>query len=266
MTVTPTHLHATPARALAQPAPLSPAKPPARRYFVQALTQDGDWSEHRHAAPALPLFEDAFCAFARGALVQTETGPVAIEDLLPGDRVLTTEGDPQPVIWKGAVTIQPGPQGQTGRHMALTRILADSFGMGRPLSGLVAGPAARLLQTPERFRAMAGGNRVLIPASTLVDGATVIETTPPSAVELFHICLPVHAVITINGLDVESYHPGLHAMRGVSPALQELYFRLFPHATQISDFGPVAYPRIGDGPGNAVEGSDSPQHGYFGRG
>ena len=41
-------------------------RPQLRRYEVSALLANGNIAETRHIAPALPLFEDAFCAFTRG--------------------------------------------------------------------------------------------------------------------------------------------------------------------------------------------------------
>ena len=64
-----------------------PNKPQLRRYEVSSLLPNGGIAETRHIAPALPIFEDAFCAFTRGSLVETTQGPIAVEDLLPGDNI-----------------------------------------------------------------------------------------------------------------------------------------------------------------------------------
>lgn len=223
------------------------ARPQLRRYEVTTLLPNGNIVDTRHIAPALPMFEDAFCAFSRGSMVETETGPVAIEDILPGDRVLTSLGDAQPVIWKGSTTIVPGKPGPQGRCMHLTRIMADSFGMQRPMSCVIAGPSARLLHTPEHLRAVSGGARMLTPIQEFIDGMNVIETAPPTPVEMYHLCLPRHAVIRVGGLEFETYHPGIGAGRMSSPAMQTLFLNLFAHADSMSGFGELAYPRAGDG-------------------
>ena len=222
-------------------------RPQLRRYEVSALLTNGNIAETRHIAPALPLFEDAFCAFSRGSLVDTALGPIAIEDLLPGDRVLTIDGAEEPVLWKGSTTLVPGRPGPNGRNLRLTRIMADSFGMQRPLSYVLAGPAARLLNTPDHLRATAGGAQMLTPVQEFIDGMNVIETAPPTAVELFHICLPRHAAIRVGGLAFETYHPGANAARMISHAMRSLFLNLFAHADNLADFGPLAYPRAGDG-------------------
>ncbi len=263
MTTIPTRLHA--ALNAQQPKPTAtrptnpnvarlraPRRPQVRRYTVQTLMENGDFRETRHLAPALPLFEDAFCAFARGSLVDTETGPMAIEDLLPGDRVRTIDGDAQPILWKGSVTIVPGMKSIQRRDMKLTRLMADCFGMSRPMSSVIAGPSARLLHAPEQYRALSAGRRVLTPVRDFVDGVNVIETAPPTAVELFHLCLPRHAVIRVGGLEFESYHPGETALRMTGDAMRALFLGLFDHVNGIGGFGPLAFARAGDGQVNAM--------------
>ncbi|SFT98172.1 Hint domain-containing protein [Sedimentitalea nanhaiensis] len=226
-------------------------KPQLRRYEVLSLRPGGGIAETCHVAPALQLFEDAFCAFSRGSMVETETGLVAVEDLLPGDRIITGDGTAQPLLWKGRTTLVPGRPGSQGRNLRLTRIMADSFGIQRPMSYVLAGPSARLLNTPDHLRAQADGMRVLTPVQQFQDGMNVIETAPPTAVELFHICLPRHAVIRVAGLEFETYHPGPDALRTLSPAMRAVYLNLFPHIDQCADFGDLAHARAGDGPMDA---------------
>lgn len=227
-------------------------RPQLRRYEVATLLANGSIARTRQIAPALPLFEDAFCAFTRGSLINTETGPIAIEDLQPGDRVLTTDGNSETVLWKGSTTLVPGRPGPAGRNLRLTRIMADSFGMQRPLSYVLAGPSARLLNTPGHLRAIAGNAQMLTPVQEFIDGMNVIETAPPTAVEMFHICLPRHSVIKVGGLDFETYHPGINATRTISHAMRSLFLNLFSHIDQMVDFGPLAYPRAADGQFDAI--------------
>ncbi|MFT4960479.1 MAG: hypothetical protein ACI92Z_001563 [Paracoccaceae bacterium] len=221
--------------------------PSLRRYEVSALLPNGNIAETHHVAPALPIFEDAFCAFSRGSIVETDAGPMAIEDLLPGDKVLDINGDAQPVLWKGSTTLNPGSAHSQLHNLRLTRLMADSFGMQRPATCMIAGPAARLLHTPMHLRAIAGNNRILTPVQEFVDGMNVIETAPPTPVELFHICLQRHSVIRVGGLEFETFHPGINAARNISHAMRSLFLNLFVHIEQLSDFGMPAYPRAGDG-------------------
>lgn len=227
-------------------------RPQLRRYDVQSLLPNGDIAETRHIAPALPLFEDAFCAFSRGTMIETDMGPIAIEDLLPGDMVMTLSGQSLPVLWKGSTNIVPGRVDPTGRTFKLARIMADSFGMQRPLSYIMAGPSARILKTPGRLRALAGGKSILTPVKEFIDGNSVIETAPPTAVQLFHICLPKHAIIKVAGLEFETYHPGVNAVRTMSHAMRSIYLGLFAHIDKLTDFGAQSFPRAADGEIDAI--------------
>lgn len=226
-------------------------RPQLRRYEVSSLLPSGQIAETRHVAPALPLFEDAFCAFSRGSMVETDSGHVAIEDLLPGDRIMTRDGSFQQLIWKGRTTLVPGRPGPQGRNLHLTRIMADSFGVQRPMSCVIAGPSARLLHTPDHLRALAGGIQILTPIQEFIDGQNAIETAPPTPVELYHLCLARHAVIRVGGLNFESYHPGLAAPRLISQPMRSVFLNLFPHVDQLCDFGELAHPRMGEGPQDA---------------
>ena len=130
--------------------------------------------------------------------------------------------------------------------MHLTRILADSFGMQRPLCCVLAGPSARLCMVPTHLRGLANGQTMLTPVREFIDGHTVIETAPPTPVDLFHLCLARHAVIQVGGLEFETYHPGPNAGRFMSHAMRSVFLNLFAHVDQISGFGPLAHPRIED--------------------
>lgn len=236
--------------ALKDPTEIKTARPTRatlRRYEVTALTPTGEVVNKRHLAPALPLFENAFCAFARGTMIETAMGPMAIEDLLPGDDIVTQDGSTQPLMWKGSTTLVPGHASSQERNLNLTRIMADTFGMQRPLSYVLTGPSARILHTPHHLRALAGGNPILTPVTEFVDGNNVISTAPPTPVELFHICLPRHALIRVGGLEFETYHPGVNATRMISQKMRDLFVGLFDHIQHLTDFGLPAIPRAGDG-------------------
>jgi hypothetical protein len=238
---------------LQDPASLrAPNRPQLRRFEVASLLPNGNVVETHHIAPALPLFEDAFSAFSRGSLVDTESGPIAVEDLLPGDRLMTRDGTAQTLMWKGSTSLIPGRASTRGRNHKLTSFMADCFGLQGPMSCVIAGPAARVLRTPPHLRAIAGASPLLTPVHEFHDGMTIVETAPPTPVEVFHLSLATHAVIKIGGLEFETYHPGTKALQLTSHAIRALYLNMFSHINQLSDFGPLAHARAGDGQLSAV--------------
>ncbi|MCM2563301.1 Hint domain-containing protein [Lutimaribacter sp. EGI FJ00015] len=221
---------------------------PRRRVDIAWLRRNGDIALATQAIPAVPIFEDCFAAFAHGTLIQTQLGPVAIEDILPGDQVLTLDHGTQPVLWRGSLTCVPSNQ---DRCRSLTRVTADGFGIGRPARDLLIGPGGRILRQAPRGLAGAGCAQALVSVSSLQDGASVIAVSPPGPAQLYHLCLPVHAVLRAGGLDMESCHPGI-SLRSTLPDSRALaqFLALFPYIDQPGDFGPLSYPRL---PGKALQ-------------
>ena len=211
-----------------------------RNFEVAALREDQKMHVAQFKAPAMPLFDSAFSAFARGSLMSTTQGYVAIEDLLPGDNLHTSSGEAAKILWISSSTFVPAAP---DRRMPLIRIMADTFGVSRPSSFLTVGPSARLLQTPHHLRGNQGGTQMFTHASEFVDGVNVIEICPPPPVQMFHICLTRQAAITVGGMEMETYHPGSIATKEVSYEMRDLFLSMFPHIAHSSDFGPLAHPR-----------------------
>lgn len=206
-----------------------------------ALLRDGSRHIGHLKVPALNLFESAFSAFARGTLLQGTDRDIAVEDLQPGDDLWTTSGNPAQVLWIGSANFAPSDA--NGRRMSLVRIMADSFGEGRPETFLTLGPSARILQTPPHLRAGGAPGALLTPVTEFIDGVNVIEVSPPTPVTLFHIVLDRHAAIRAGGLECETFHPGSQAVRSVSHSVRDLFLSMFPHIAHVTDFGPLAHAR-----------------------
>lgn len=213
---------------------------PMRRYRCLWLDLGGAISEAERALPALPLLDAAHGGFARGALIETPRGPVAVEDLLPGDAVSTQGQGALPVLWIGMTTLRPDAATAT----PLTRIMADAFGIGRPFADLMMGPGGRLMARPRSLRARIGAEQVLTPAHALADGMAVFRVTPRQPVTLYHLALRRHAVITVNGIETESFHPGAGFEQGLDPAMLGQVMSAFPHLAAPQDFGPLAQMRL----------------------
>tara|TARA_R110000796_G_scaffold4244_25_gene16373 strand:- start:459 stop:1244 length:786 start_codon:yes stop_codon:yes gene_type:complete len=213
---------------------------PQRTYEFVARRPDGTIFIGQERAPAVALFENAFSAFARGALVQTTNGEIAVEDLQPSDSVLDVDGQPSPVLWIGSSSFIPA---DTGRRTPLVRVMADSFGQGRPSGFPTFGPAARVLHTPMAMRGDQSPKPVLTSLYDLIDGINIIEISPPTPVQLFHLCLKRHSVVCVNGLELETYHPGQNTLRDIPLHMRDKLLSMFPHIKKLDDFGPLNYRR-----------------------
>lgn len=219
--------------------------PLTRRYEVAYLDSVGDIQEFNRVAPATPVFEDAFAALGHGVLISTATGPVAVEDLYPGTMIETVTHGHQPLLWVGAMTIYPGTAEKSGGEPAcLTRLSTDSFGLGRPAPDLMLGPRARVLYRHSRCREILGTDRAFAPARAFADGVNVIEVTPVSPVKVYHLALHGQQTLLANGIEVESYHPGMQPDAMMDDETRELFKALFPHIRSLSDFGPMEVPRL----------------------
>ncbi len=215
-----------------------------RKYQSTYRTDDGDIRHSDQIAPALPLFESAFSAFARGTLIETDQGQFAIEDLEPGMNLVCPGGAKSEIIWIGSMTIVPGA-GPAGYKCAnLTRVMANAFGMNRPGHDLIFGPGARMLTRPIGIQEEAKDNRLLTPVNDLADGDNIISILPPRPVEVFHLCLNKHTLISASGLEVESFHPGPRFESMLGENMLSLFMSLFPHVVYPEDFGKLRIQRL----------------------
>jgi hypothetical protein len=229
-----------PAAARAAPRPM----PLMRKVEVACQDLSGDVVEVSRLVPAIPVFEEAFSAFARGTLFQTLRGLQAVEDLWPGDSVKTVAHGYQALLWRGSTMIVPHAQGQDQAMGRLTRITADGLGIARPSHDLVLGPKARLSYRGPGIKALTGKDAALIPARDFVDGNNVIELTPATSVPVFHLGFAAHEIVIANGVEVESFHPGPAHALGLRQDLVELYLSCFPHMPDIPAFGLSTMPRL----------------------
>jgi hypothetical protein len=215
-----------------------------RRYEVVHLTPNGDIDDFSRIAPAHRAFEDSFGSLALGALLRTDRGVVAIEDILPGDKVKTVTNDFQTVFWRGAMTLMPNAPGQDARMGKLIRFSADSLGIGRPMSDLLLSPSARLFQHSLALQRVTGHTAAFVPAVDFLDWVNIVEVQPQAPVQVFQLGFAAHERIAVNGVEVDSQNPGARHELGLRGDMLDLYLGLFPHIELIEDFGLLMHPRL----------------------
>ncbi len=207
------------------------------------LGHNSEIQHFQRAIPQMPAFSDAFSAIARGTLIGCETGPVAVEDLRPGDRVCTLDNGPQTLLWVGSISISSQPDAKKPSP-TLSRITADSFGLGRPMPDLLLGPSARLLRRDPAIIAAVGTAAALAPVTAFIDGDTVLEIHPASPTRVYHLLFESQQIIYANGLEIESYHPGKTIETSLSREVLPMFMDMFPHISSLGNFGPITYPRL----------------------
>jgi len=210
-----------------------------RRYDVEWLNSDGTTDSKTCVAPAMKFFEQAFGSFAQGALIQTDQGYVAIEDLHPGMMIATADGGLQQLKWLGSMTIFPQNLELGVPTACLFRITDGCFGHDINTPDLVMGPAARVLPGVMAVNSTSP----LVALDSLADGGSVIAINPVSPIRVFHLALSGHHLVRANGVLAESYHPGENPFLNIPPELYPHFLALFPHVNSIDEFGPLNHRR-----------------------
>lgn len=216
--------------------PVRRATPLMRKFEIAVLRPDLSVDFMQVVAPAAPLFEECASAFARGTLIDTVRGPVAVEDLIPGDYIQTALG-PEPITWIGSTTYIPHRADDATLLTSLTRITADAMGLGHPPMDLLLGPAARMVVRHAKLKTLLGQEAVLALVADYIDGDRFLDVTPAGTVQLYHLMVRRHTLLKVGGVEVETFHPGNGASQQLGAKTRELFMSMFPHLETLGDFG-----------------------------
>ncbi len=158
-----------------------------------------------HAAPGTPA--QAVICFAAETEIATPSGPRAVDAIAPGDRVLTRDNGPCPVLWAGQSTLS-GLALRHHPHLRPVRLRRGALG-GVPHEDLRVSPAHRVLVQGARAQALYGCDEVLVRATDLVDHRLVAPDLALHGVSYVHLLLESHQILFANGVPAESFHPGM---------------------------------------------------------
>jgi hypothetical protein len=130
--------------------------------------------------------------YGAGAMILTERGEVAIEDLAVGDQIVTASGALRPVRWLGHrridISRHPDPAA-----VWPVRVAANAFGDHLPRRDLWLSPGHNI--------AVDGA---LMPISALINGRSIAQVKR-AQVEYWHVELDAHDIMFAEGLPAESY-------------------------------------------------------------
>ena len=159
--------------------------------------------------------------FTRGTMITTADGERLIEDLKPGDLVMTLDHGPQPLLM-----ISKNLFPATDRN-APVHIRQGALGNTRDL---LVSQQHRMLITDWRAEMYFGVDQVLVAAKHLCNGDT-IRIVAGETVEYFHLLFDRHHIVWAEGIPSESYFPGYAANQADQETRAEID-RLFPHLAQ----------------------------------
>lgn len=156
-----------------------------------------------------------------GARVATPGGPVPVEQLRPGDRVLTRDRGPMRLLWVGARRVEPEAQRQEPK-LRPVRIPAGALGGGLPHRDLWVSRQHRML-------VRAPGLGEVLVAAALLDGRQGIAAhVSPAPLTLHHLLLDSHAILYVEGTGSESLLPGAEALRALDPEARAALLAALP--------------------------------------
>lgn len=172
---------------------------------------------HEKVVP-FPRAETPVICFAAGTGILTPKGRRPVEDLRPGDLVVTRDNGLQTLRWSGRQTL-PG-----GGAFAPIRIEAGLFGNSRALH---VSPLHRMLHRSASAALHFDTPEVLLAARHLLNGKTVTQEPCPS-VTYVHLLFDTHEIIFAEGAASESFHPDPASLQALSEDSREDLFRRFP--------------------------------------
>ena len=164
--------------------------------------------------------------FTPGTTVETLRGPVRVEDIRPGDLVLTRDSGYRPVRWVGrrrliATDLATNPALQP------VRIAAGALGPALPARDMVVSPQHRMLLSGPAAELLSGEAEVLAAALhlTFLPGVTREKV---GTVTYIHILFDAHEIIRADGAWTESFQPGSHTLGDMDAAMRAELFSIFP--------------------------------------
>ncbi|MDU8928985.1 Hint domain-containing protein [Alisedimentitalea sp. MJ-SS2] len=169
--------------------------------------------------------------FTPGTMIATPDGERPVEDLRPGDMILTKDDGPQRLGWTGLSDVSG-----TGKHAPVT-LAPKLTGARRPLT---VSPQHRMLISDWRAELFFGDAEVFVPATHMLDfqGA---ETTPRERVTYIHLMFDRHQVIYAEGAETESFHLADQGLMALHPLVQEEMFTAYPNLRDnLAAHGPTA--------------------------
>ena len=176
--------------------------------------------------------------YARGTHILTPDGEVRVEDLRPGDLVVTRDNGPQPIRWIGCSSARAVDK------LAPVRIARGALGRGLPRRDLSVSRQHRMLLASPVVQRMFGSAEVLVPAVKLLAlrGVSLQETG--DQVDYFHLLTDRHEIVFAEGAPSETLLTGPYARHAMGPEALEEIETLFPGL--IDNVATPAFPVVRD--------------------
>lgn len=171
----------------------------------------GNVTQAAHTRGAVPCF-------VAGCRLMTSEGLRPVENILPGDQVLTMDRGFRTVTWSGRRSVKA-----TGRFAPVV-IRKGTLGAQRDLW---LSPQHRVLLTGWEAEIYFGREEVLVPAIALVNDYTILRCRRPD-VTYVHLMFDHHEIVETEGVLTESFFPGEQILSTLDQTTLNELLKIFP--------------------------------------
>ncbi|MEM7211612.1 MAG: Hint domain-containing protein [Pseudomonadota bacterium] len=159
--------------------------------------------------------------FAPGTRILTPSGERNVEDLWPGDLVMTADNGPQPLRWIGRRDVDfTDPDNLRAQSDKPIQIKAGTLGNGLPLRDLIV--------SPQHCMVTGQGEEFLVRAKHLTARPGIRRMHGRKRVTYYALLLDRHEVLFAEGAPTESFRPGPVALSGFSSEHRAEVLRIYP--------------------------------------
>ncbi|NEX47528.1 Hint domain-containing protein [Rhodobacter sp. ETT8] len=182
--------------------------------------------DRTHSGAGAKVAGGVIC-FTPNTRIATPTGARLIQDLRPGDRILTKDNGAQDILWTGSRRMS-GARLYAMPHLRPIRFRAGALGIDRPDEDLVVSPQHRMVLNGPAARSLFNTEEVLVKAEDLLNDVSICVDHALREVTYIHILLDRHNIIWANGMETESFHPSNTAMDTIEPSQREALLAILP--------------------------------------
>ena len=170
--------------------------------------------------------ETVIPCFTPGTIITTAQGPVPVQDLRQGDKIITRDNGIQKISWIGAKQLN-GRDLLAKPNFRPILIPQGALGNELPERDMLLSPNHRVLIANERTSLYLGETEVFVSAKHLINkhGIQQIDTV---GVNYIHFMFEQHEVVLSDGYWTESFQPGDCSLNGIDTAQRNEIFSLFP--------------------------------------
>ncbi|MFQ6554294.1 Hint domain-containing protein [Aestuariibius insulae] len=173
--------------------------------------------------------------FGAGTLIETERGPMPIEEIEVGMRVRTRDNGFQTVRWHGV-----------RRFAAIGSMAPIVFkpGVIGNERELVLSPQHRVRVSGWKAELLFGEIEALVPAVHFLNDDTVTRRLG-GTVEYHHLMFDRHQIIFAEGAEAESLHPGIRTLDKLDAAARAELLEIFSEIAEVEGaYGPSVHPSL----------------------